>query len=86
MLHYDFSQTTEHAIMPKNEEEVLDDFLRMRINKVQFDTYRAKVKKLTGVDHPDFTRSLIEAFNEGRVSIKLDTDQKQLFGETYNVH
>lgn len=72
--------------MDNPKEEQLDDFLRMRINKEQFDKYREKVKTLTNGDYPTFTRELIRAFNEGRVTITLETNQKLMFGETYNVN
>ena len=71
--------------MIEKEKEVLDDFLRMRINSVQLNAYKEKVKRLTGVDHQNFTRDLITAFNEGRITITMSNDQQQLFGETYNV-
>jgi ethanolamine utilization protein EutQ (cupin superfamily) len=86
MPSYTMTLTTyTGAIMNEKEDEVLDDFLRMRINSKQFDTYKDKVKRLTGVDHHNFTRDLITAFNEGRITITLSNDQKQLFGETYHV-
>jgi len=63
--------------------ELLDDDLRLRVNAVKFKAYRRKVRELTNNDHQDFTRDLMDAFAEGRVTITLKPEQQQLFGEVY---
>ena len=63
--------------------ELLDDDLRLRVNAVRFKAYRQKVRELTNNDHQDFTRDLMDAFTEGRVTITLKPEQQQLFGEVY---
>lgn len=86
MLHYDTSlHQMRLNIMSSTTTETEDDQFRMRFNSKQFQAYKDKVKELTGRSHTDFTRELLIAFTEGRVTITPSPTQKNFLKDVYNV-
>lgn len=71
--------------MSVEENEVLDDDLRMRIAASELDIFQKKSKRVTGKPYQLLLREMIKAFNDGRLRIVPTEEQKSQLGELYNV-
>lgn len=64
------------------EDNTLDDDLRVRINHQELEIFKNKSKRTTGKPYSVLVREIINAFNDGRLRIIPTQEQT---GELYNV-
>ena len=57
--------------------------LHLNINQDHFDSFERKCSEKYHVKHTDMLREMIQAFNEGRLTIRPSQNQKHLFSEVY---
>lgn len=65
-----------------DDDQTLDDNLRIRVSKEELEIFKRKSERL-GKPYQLFLREVISAFNDGRLRIVSTTDQKTQMGELY---
>lgn len=59
------------------EEKTLNADLRLRVNADSLSNFKEKSKRVAGVPYQVFVRKLIEAFNNGKLSIAESEEVKR---------
>ena len=71
--------------MSEPDVSMLDDRLTVRVNTAELESFRDACRNRLKRDYSDIVREMITAYNERRLHITPTPEQKESYGELYNV-